>query len=53
MVEIEGLKEGFLLEGLFYDNPSILKFWHAINFLSYCYLPIYSGFKNKQKERLT
>ena len=24
-----------LLEGLFYDNASILKFWHLVTFLSY------------------
>ena len=32
-----------LLEDLFYDNPSILKFWHVVTFLSSHYLPIYSA----------
>ena len=46
------------MEGLFYDNPSILKFWHAITFLSYCYLPIYSETettwnKDERNERIT
>ena len=32
-----------LLEDLFYDNPSILKFWYVVTFLSSHYLPIYSA----------
>ena len=31
-----------LLEGSFDDNPSVLKFWHVVTFLSYCCLPVYS-----------
>ena len=39
------------MEGLFYDNPSILKFSHVVTFLSYCYLPIYSELEiNRNRE---
>ena len=50
MMERKGYKQN-LLEGLFYDNPSILKFWHAVTFLSQRYLALYSELEiNKNRE---
>ena len=49
-VEIEGLKTSgrFILW-----QPINFEILAWVTFLSYCYLPIYSEFKNKQKQRIT
>ena len=41
MMEKNGYEQK-LLEGSFHDNPSVLKFWHVVTFLSYYCLPVYS-----------
>ena len=39
-----------LLEGSFDGNPSILKFWHVVTFLSYYCLPVYSELEINKKQ---